>query len=134
MLELLDTEATELERSSAPVEIAPLGSLEGAAGEWRDLAERSRNIFSTWEWARTWWVHYGAGHERRLFACRSPEGRPLAILPLSRAAIGPLRALRFSATAPATCSGRSVPRTTKSRPSRDWRGAAVDGRLGRVRG
>ena len=61
MLTPLDTEATELERSSPPVEIAALGSLEGAAGEWRDLAERSRNIFSTWEWARTWWRHYGTG-------------------------------------------------------------------------
>lgn len=105
MLKLLDTEATELERSSAPVEIAPLGSLEGAAGEWRDLAERSRNIFSTWEWARMWWRVYGKESEQRLFACRSPEGRPLAILPLERSAIGPLRALRFSGHGPGDLLG-----------------------------
>lgn len=65
-----------------------------AATSWRELALRSRNVFATWEWARTWWNHFGAGEELRLFSCRRGASDPLAILPLTRSRLGPLRALR----------------------------------------
>jgi CelD/BcsL family acetyltransferase involved in cellulose biosynthesis len=65
-----------------------------AATSWREMAERSRNVFATWEWAKTWWKHFGSGEELRLFSCQSPTGEPVAILPLSRSRLGPLRTLR----------------------------------------
>ena len=82
---LLKTEATEFD---------------GVAEEWPLLAERSRNIFSTPEWSSTWWRHHSAGREPRTFACRTPDGRLVAIIPLARSSIGPLTALRFSGHGP----------------------------------
>jgi len=76
------------------VEVNALGDLGEAATSWRELAQRSRNPFATWEWARTWWSHFGAGEDLRLFSCRPSAGDPVAILPLSRSRLGPLRALR----------------------------------------
>jgi hypothetical protein len=34
-------------------------SLERWRGDWTALAERSRNVFSTWEFADVWWRHFG---------------------------------------------------------------------------
>jgi len=39
-------------------------------------------IFATWEWADAWWRHHGGGRELLLHACRSDDGRLLAVLPL----------------------------------------------------
>lgn len=64
--------------------------LEPSAGEWRALAERSRNVFGTWEWAETWWRHFGAGKELRTSVVPS-----VAVLPLFVERTGPFRLLRF---------------------------------------
>jgi len=37
--------------------------LDSLRDEWRVLAERSGNLFATWEWASTWWSHFGRGHD-----------------------------------------------------------------------
>ena len=58
--------------------------------EWRELAARSRNVFGTWEWADTWWRHFGEGGELRT---RLVPGK--AILPLYVSRTGPFRLLRF---------------------------------------
>ena len=57
---------------------------------WRPLAERSRNIFATWEWADMWWRHFGEGSELRVEVV--PEK---AVLPLFVERTGPFRLLRF---------------------------------------
>lgn len=81
--------------------------LEAAAGfeqlrdDWSALAERSGNLFSTWEWAATWWRHQAAGREPLLQVCRDAEGRPAAILPLYRAFDRPVRVVRFIGHGPA---------------------------------
>lgn len=58
--------------------------------DWRTLAERSRNIFGTWEWAETWWRHFGRDGELRTTHIPS-----VAILPLYVDRAGPFRLLRF---------------------------------------
>ncbi len=43
-----------------------IDDLDAVRAEWTTLAFRTRNIFATWEWHRTWWDHFGNG--RRLEA------------------------------------------------------------------
>jgi CelD/BcsL family acetyltransferase involved in cellulose biosynthesis len=57
---------------------------------WRALAERSRNVFATPEWAETWWRHFGEGRE-----LRTKIVPPVAVLPLYTERAGPFRLLRF---------------------------------------
>ena len=64
--------------------------------DWRALAERSRNVFGTWEWAETWWRHFGGDGELRTTLV--PE---VAALPLYVDRTGPFRMLRFLGTGPA---------------------------------
>lgn len=61
--------------------------------DWRSLAERSRNVFGTWEWAEAWWRHYGRDAELRTTVVPS-----VAVLPLYVDSNGPLRILRFLGT------------------------------------
>jgi CelD/BcsL family acetyltransferase involved in cellulose biosynthesis len=62
---------------------------------WSELAERSGNLFATWEWADAWWRHYGGGRPLRLCVCRDDAGAPVAILPLYEAFRRPARVLRL---------------------------------------
>jgi CelD/BcsL family acetyltransferase involved in cellulose biosynthesis len=73
----------------------PVRDLEAARPEWTALAERSGNVFSTWEWASCWLRQKGAGEELRAQLCRRPDGQAAAILPLCRSRKGPLRVLRL---------------------------------------
>jgi CelD/BcsL family acetyltransferase involved in cellulose biosynthesis len=69
--------------------------LDAIRDEWIELAERCGNPFATWEWAATWWEHFGHGRPLHVTVCRRPDGTVAAILPLYLAARGPLRLLRF---------------------------------------
>ena len=71
-----------------------IASFAEAKHEWTDLAQAGGDIFSTWEWASIWWRHFGAG-ELDLTGCRGEDGELLAILPLFRRRIGPLRVTRL---------------------------------------
>src|ERR671924_323808 len=66
-----------------------MGELEGLRDEWTRLAEASRNVFSSWEWATTWWRHFGRGRE----LCVLPG--PDLLLPLYAWRTTPLRILRL---------------------------------------
>ncbi len=68
--------------------------LASARPVWSGLAERSGNIFATWEWADAWWRHFGADRELILRACVA-DGEPFAIAPLYRERKGPIGLLRF---------------------------------------
>jgi CelD/BcsL family acetyltransferase involved in cellulose biosynthesis len=63
--------------------------------EWSELAARSRNVFATWEWAATWWRHFGTRVDPRVTICRNADGAAAAILPLQLGRSGPIRILRF---------------------------------------
>jgi CelD/BcsL family acetyltransferase involved in cellulose biosynthesis len=69
-------------------------SLVDMRDELSRLAEESENIFATPEWLETWWKHFGKGR-MRVRACRDPDGRLVALLPLYRKRLGPLRVIRF---------------------------------------
>ena len=64
-------------------------SFPGFEDEWRALAERSRNVFGTREWAATWWRHFGEEGALRISVT------PSAVLPLYLERQGPFRLLRF---------------------------------------
>ncbi len=63
--------------------------------EWDALAQRTENIFATWEWSSIWWRHMG--EERPLFIVtfRRSDGALVAIVPLFLASRRPVRVLRF---------------------------------------
>lgn len=69
--------------------------LDAIRDEWVDLAERCGNPFATWEWAATWWEHFGGSRPLLITACRRPDGTLAAILPLYLSTRGPLRMVRF---------------------------------------
>lgn len=74
--------------------------LEGVRHDWARLAERAGNPFLTWEWASTWWRHFGAGRKLRVTACRAPDGEVRAILPLYESAVRPVRVMRLMGHGP----------------------------------
>ena len=71
------------------VERAP--SFDAVREDWNRLAERSDNVFGTWEWASSWWRHLGGGARPLVTTCRARGGSTLALLPLY---IWPQRGLR----------------------------------------
>jgi CelD/BcsL family acetyltransferase involved in cellulose biosynthesis len=69
--------------------------LDSLREEWTNLAEQGQNVFATWEFAATWWDHFGAGRRLVTIACRDPGGDLFAVLPLYFWRRRPLRVLRF---------------------------------------
>lgn len=58
------------------------GSPAGLETEWSVLAEHSRNVFSTWEWASVWSKHFLAARPVSIELLRDADGRVEAIFPL----------------------------------------------------
>jgi CelD/BcsL family acetyltransferase involved in cellulose biosynthesis len=83
------------------LQLEPLGDLESARETWEPLAERSGNVFSTWEWASSWWQAFGAERPLLLTAVRDGAGDPVGILPLYRSSRRPVRTVRFIGHGPA---------------------------------
>ena len=71
--------------------------LESLREEWMQLAEQGQNVFATWEFASTWWEHFGAGRRLLTVGCRDSDGELFAILPLYLWRRRPLRVMRFLA-------------------------------------
>ncbi len=74
---------------------------ESLRADWSILAERSGNLFATWEWADVWWRHYGDGHRQATLRCVGPDDELVALLPLCVQKLGPLRIARFVGYGPA---------------------------------
>jgi CelD/BcsL family acetyltransferase involved in cellulose biosynthesis len=85
--------------------LEPVDTLDAARAEWTLLAARSRNVFSTWEWADVWWRHFGAGKSLEAFILRDASGAPIAVLPLYVWATRPLGVVRFIGHGPAELLG-----------------------------
>jgi len=107
-----------------------LPGLDEAGCEWSELAQRAGNVFSTPEWAATWWRHFGADRELRLLAGRDAAAAPVAVLPLYLNRARPLRVLRFLGHGAAdqlgpVCRPEDAPRVTSALPGlvgdRRWR-------------
>jgi CelD/BcsL family acetyltransferase involved in cellulose biosynthesis len=77
-------------------------SLDDLREDWIALAPQSENIFSTWEWASTWWRHYGNGAKPLVVGCSEPRGGDIvALLPLYVWSVRPVRIARFIGHGPA---------------------------------
>ena len=88
-----------------PSSIVSFSELADRRGDWTRLAESSRNVFATWEWAATWWEHYGGDATPAFRACLRPDGEAFAILPLYLARRGPVRLMRFIGHGPGDVLG-----------------------------
>ena len=84
-------------RRRQELQTQPIEDLDALRDEWTELAAKAGNIFSSWEWASTWWGHYGRGHGHglMLYACRDATGRLVGLLPLCRGSIRGVRTIRF---------------------------------------
>jgi CelD/BcsL family acetyltransferase involved in cellulose biosynthesis len=69
--------------------------------DWSRLAGAGDNVFATWEWARTWWKHFGGGRPLLPRLCVSENGAAIAVLPLYLARRRPLRVMRLVGHGPA---------------------------------
>ena len=49
--------------SAERLSLEPVESLDAIRADWVRLAWAGESIFSTWEWASTWWRHAGRGRE-----------------------------------------------------------------------
>jgi CelD/BcsL family acetyltransferase involved in cellulose biosynthesis len=76
-------------------------SLDSFRDSWTALAAESANIFSTWEWASTWWKHYGASRRLLLHVCSTNDNQIVALLPLYLWCSRPLRIARLIGHGPA---------------------------------
>lgn len=75
--------------------IERLSSLESVREDWSRLAERTDNIFATWEWNSIWWRHRGGDRALFAYGCRDSTGALVAILPLYVSVNRPLRLVRY---------------------------------------
>jgi CelD/BcsL family acetyltransferase involved in cellulose biosynthesis len=76
------------------VQLEVLATIDPLQPEWSELAEQSRSVFQTWEWAANWWRHFGRDRLLRVATIRL-DGKLVGILPLYVWATRPLRILRF---------------------------------------
>jgi CelD/BcsL family acetyltransferase involved in cellulose biosynthesis len=83
------------------IRIDRVPSLDALRKEWARLAPGTGNIFSSWEWASTWWQHFGEDGRLLLFACRATDGRLAAVLPLYLWSTRLVRVARFLGHGPA---------------------------------
>jgi CelD/BcsL family acetyltransferase involved in cellulose biosynthesis len=81
--------------SQPGVRLEFVDNLESVREKWSGLAEHGQNVFATWEFATTWWEHFGSGRRLLSAECRDPDGELFAILPLYQWQRRPLRVIRF---------------------------------------
>jgi len=109
----------------AELKVDRLPDLPDGREVWERLGHKAGNPFSTWEWASTWWRHFGDGREQHVLGLRAADRDLVAVLPLYVASRRPLRVLRLAtgppiSSAPSACrSGepRSSPRCPAFSPS-----------------
>ncbi len=77
----------------APLVVAD--SLDALRPGWPELAERTGNVFATWEWLSTWWRHFGRNGQLIAGRVEADDGGPAVILPVYRSRLGALTVLRF---------------------------------------
>src|SRR5215470_2420394 len=83
-------------RTTEPVRRpAAFDDLHAVRDEWSALAEGVPSVFSTWEWASTWYRHLGDDRPLLLRTARSDSGRIDVVLPMYLWRSRPLRVVRF---------------------------------------
>jgi CelD/BcsL family acetyltransferase involved in cellulose biosynthesis len=104
--------------------------LDPLRGEWAALAERSRNVFLTPEWADLWRAHYAPGSALRLLAVRDAAGELRAVWPIYLDARGPVRVARLAGHGPADELGPACDPADRPLAGRGLRAALAGRRLG----
>ena len=84
-----------------PVVLERADSLEAVRADWARLAERSENVFATWEWATAWWRHLRPRGALLVTTCRRGDEPPFGVLPLYVSATAGLRVVRLVGHGPA---------------------------------
>jgi CelD/BcsL family acetyltransferase involved in cellulose biosynthesis len=119
--------ATAAEEMSS-IRLERVSSLDALADEWDDLASANENIFSTREWASTWWRHHGR-EEPLVIACRSADNGLTAVLPLYLWSRRPLRVARFVGHGPADQLGPVCLPSSRAVTAQALRTVCEDARL-----
>ncbi|HEY6549847.1 MAG TPA: GNAT family N-acetyltransferase [Solirubrobacterales bacterium] len=83
------------EQGGGDLQVELVSDLAALHEEWSALAERTGNVFATWEWASAWWRHLGGDRPLYLATFRDRGRRLVAILPLFLASRRPLRVVRL---------------------------------------
>jgi CelD/BcsL family acetyltransferase involved in cellulose biosynthesis len=83
------------------IRLERVGSLDAIDAEWSALARACGNVFSTPEWASSWWRHHGARFAPLVFACRADDATLAAVVPLYVWTRSRVRIARFIGTGPA---------------------------------
>ena len=97
--------------------------------EWTELAERTRNVFATWEFSSLWWRHFASDGRALTFACRAADGRLVAVLPLYVWAERPIKIVRFIAHGPGDQLGPICADEDRAAVARALRTALADADL-----
>lgn len=92
----LDTES----RAGPKLTLERICDLAALRADWVRLAERSGNVFGTWEWADAWCRHLGGDAQLEIGVLRRAEGEAIAILPVCITRRRPVRLLRFIGAGP----------------------------------
>lgn len=90
-----DPESDEPGRARPAPRIAALSDFDAIGEQWSELAAAGGDVFATWEWATTWWRHFGAGRQLDLTGCYDEDDRLVGILPFYRTSARPLRVTRL---------------------------------------
>jgi CelD/BcsL family acetyltransferase involved in cellulose biosynthesis len=77
------------------VRVQPVQSLASIREPWTALAQQGESIFATWEFAITWWKHFGRGRPLRTVTWIDAADEVVAILPCYLWSRRPLRVVRF---------------------------------------
>jgi CelD/BcsL family acetyltransferase involved in cellulose biosynthesis len=94
------------------IRLESVGSLDAIDAEWSALAQAGGNVFSTPEWASSWWRHHGERFTPLVFACRADDATLAAVVPLYVWTTSRVRIARFIGTGPADQLGPvSAPRS-----------------------
>src|SRR3954468_12168883 len=113
-----------------PADVELVDDARTLRAEWTALAEQSRNIFATPEWAETWREHYAPGAHLRLLACRDRGGALRALWPHYVAARGPVRVVRLAGHGPADELGPACAPEDRAFAAAALRDALTSRRLG----
>lgn len=103
--------------------------LDELRGEWTALAAAGANIFSTWEWASTWWRHAGDGRRLLLRAGRDLDGRLEIVIPLYLWSSRPLRVARLLGHGPADQLGPVCQAASRPDAAEELRAVVADASL-----
>src|SRR4051794_3412327 len=113
-----------------PIDVRLVEDVPSLEAEWSALAQRSRNVFVTPEWAETWREHYAPEAQLRLLACRDREGALRALWPLYVMARGPVRVARLAGHGPADELGPACAPEDRAFAAHALRAALAERRLG----